>query len=77
MILTDGVHLMSDGSLAELHEFALRMGMRRGWFQEHPLHPHYDLTTPAALARALRLGAKLVSGKELVTSYWGKGRDRC
>ena len=28
----------------ELHEFASRLGLQRSWFQNHPRHPHYDLT---------------------------------
>lgn len=48
-------HLWAD-SLDELHAFAARIGMRRGWFQDHAILPHYDLV-PSRRAHALRLGA--------------------
>ncbi|KKN06478.1 hypothetical protein LCGC14_1076950 [marine sediment metagenome] len=65
MILTDGVHLVSDTSLAELHKFAQSMGLERHWFQVHREHPHYDLTTLDAYRRALRHGAVKVTAREL------------
>ena len=48
-------HLTAD-TLEELHAFALRIGMRRSWFQEHRICPHYDLT-PSRRVVAVRLGA--------------------
>ena len=66
MILTDGIHLVSDSSLEELHAFAQNMGLKRHWFQVHRNHPHYDLTTNSALTRALARGAYNVSSKELI-----------
>jgi len=67
-IFTDGVHLISDESLEELHAFAGRMGLRRCWFQggKHQRHPHYDLTTPRAVSRAISKGAKKITVLELV-----------
>jgi hypothetical protein len=56
-------HLTTDGSLDELHAFAATLGMRRSWFQEHALAPHYDLTAPRR-AKALKLGAVFVPAKE-------------
>lgn len=50
----DSCHLTAD-SLAELHAFAMRIGMRRSWFQD-TRYPHYDLTA-ARRARAIRCGA--------------------
>jgi hypothetical protein len=55
-------HLSAD-TLDELHAFAARLGLRREWFQDHPIMPHYDLT-PGKHARALALGAALVSARE-------------
>lgn len=49
-------HLTTDGPIEELHAFAARIGMRRAWFQPHPLAPHYDLT-PRRRADALAKGA--------------------
>lgn len=56
-------HLTTDGQLAELHAFALSIGMRRAWFQDHRLCPHYDLT-PHRRKLALEAGAVFVSAKE-------------
>jgi hypothetical protein len=58
-------HLTTDGTLDELHAFAVRLGLRREWFQEHRIAPHYDLT-PRRHALALALGAKLVPIREQV-----------
>lgn len=55
-------HLTAD-TLEELHEFATRLQLRRAWFQDHPIHPHYDLT-PNKRRSALRLGAIFVPAKE-------------
>lgn len=54
-------HLASDHSLAELHAFADRLGLRRTWFQGD----HYDVPGPIR-QRALGLGAEAVSSGELV-----------
>ena len=48
-------HLSAD-TLDELHDFAAKIGMKRAWFQDHKLLPHYDLT-PARRIVAVRLGA--------------------
>ena len=48
-------HLYAD-TLEELHAFALRIGMRRAWFQNHPTVKHYDLTAPKR-QKAIALGA--------------------
>jgi 1-aminocyclopropane-1-carboxylate deaminase/D-cysteine desulfhydrase-like pyridoxal-dependent ACC family enzyme len=60
-------HLTVDGSTPEhleaLHAFAKRLGLRREWFQDHRLAPHYDLV-PARHAAALELGAELVDAYE-------------
>lgn len=56
-------HLTTDGPLDELHAFAKRIGLRRQWFQDHPIAPHYDLT-PERHARALAAGATLVPARE-------------
>ena len=56
-------HLTTDGPIDDLHAFAQRIGLRRSWFQEHRLMPHYDLTE-ARRDAALRAGAVYVSGRE-------------
>lgn len=75
-ILTDGVHLISTNGLDELHNFARQMGLRPSWFQDHPVHPHYDLTTKRALRRAIAKGALLVTSHELVASYRANALSR-
>lgn len=51
-------HLFAD-SLEEMHRFALAIGLRRGWFQEHPRLPHYDVTA-GKRREAIRKGAVAV-----------------
>lgn len=48
-------HLVAD-TPDELHEFALRLGLRRAWFQAKSIYPHYDVTMPVK-TKALALGA--------------------
>lgn len=52
----EACHLFAD-TTEELHAFALRLGMRRSWFQDDPRLPHYDLT-PRRRRKALYYGAK-------------------
>lgn len=52
-------HLTAD-TLDELHAFAKRLGLRREWFQDHRVMPHYDLT-PKRFAAAVAAGAEVVS----------------
>lgn len=47
-------HLIADDE-GELHAFALRIGLRRAWFQPRS-SPHYDLTV-GRRADAVALGA--------------------
>jgi hypothetical protein len=56
-------HLTVDGPLEHLHAFATKLGLRREWFQNHRLAPHYDLT-PSKRRLALTLGAEMVSARE-------------
>lgn len=46
--------------IAALHDFAKKIGLKRAWFQDHKLVPHYDLT-PGRHSQALAHGAVLVS----------------
>ena len=48
-------HLTAD-SLDELHEFAAKIGLKRSWFQQHKLMPHYDVVE-AKRPIAIELGA--------------------
>lgn len=61
MILTDGIHLVSDASLDELHDFATRIGLKREWFQ----CDHYDITSRRFLQAVYQAGAQQVSTREV------------
>lgn len=59
-------HLSAD-TLAELHAFALQLGLKRTWFQCPPKsrYPHYDLA-PSRRAKAVQLGAKEVDRRTIL-----------
>lgn len=66
-VYTDGVHMVAD-TIAELHGFALKMGLGRHFFHGvRKGHPHYDLTTPAKLKTAVRLGATYTTSRHILT----------
>lgn len=48
---------MIAASIAELHEMAGRIGLRRAWFQADGSTPHYDIGTVGKRELAIRLGA--------------------
>lgn len=56
---------LSEEGLEELHEMAVNIGLKREWFQNHPRHPHYDLS-PLGRELAIEAGAVPVSSRELV-----------
>lgn len=58
-------HMATDGDIEELHVMAVRIGLKREWFQPHRLVPHYDLT-PNKRALALAEGAISVIPAQLV-----------
>jgi hypothetical protein len=60
--LGGSAHLTAD-TLDELHAFAASIGLKRSWFQDHALCPHYDLS-PRRHAAALAAGALFVSARE-------------
>lgn len=62
----------SEADLEELHAFALRVGMKRDWFQPGRW-PHYDLTRRRR-AVALRLGAQEVDTKAYIRALRELGR---
>jgi hypothetical protein len=64
-------HMVTDGSLEELHRFAERIGVSRRLFQDHPRHPHYDLL-PASRSLAVAMGAVEVSTRELARIVRGE-----
>ncbi|MCL6487370.1 MAG: DUF4031 domain-containing protein [Alicyclobacillus mali] len=66
MIYTDGIHMVSTDSLDDLHAFAARIGLPPRWFHPAPRHPHYDLLTDDALAKALAAGARRVRPRDII-----------
>jgi hypothetical protein len=70
MIITDGIHLVSDSNLAELHAFASLVGIHRRYFDSNPKHPHYDILPRKRyqflLSRCFVYGAVKVSSKQLI-----------
>ena len=42
LVLFDGLHLVC-ADLERLHEFAAACGLKREWFQDDGVHPHYDV----------------------------------
>lgn len=57
-------HLVAD-SVAELHAFAAELGLRKEWFQERTMYPHYDVTV-SVQRRALALGAQMGDKRTIV-----------
>jgi hypothetical protein len=64
-------HMATDGTLEELHAFALHLGLKRSWFQNKPRHPHYDLR-PTKRILAIQKGAKAVDSFELISKCFHK-----
>lgn len=60
---THWCHLLAD-SREELHAFAGQLGLRRSWFQDHPIRWHYDLT-PNKRVQAVRLGAVEIDHRDV------------
>ena len=58
-------HMMTDDNIGALHYFAGLIGLKREWFQDNPLHPHYDLFDNR-ISAALAAGANLVDTKTMV-----------
>ncbi|MFA7454891.1 MAG: DUF4031 domain-containing protein [Desulfobulbaceae bacterium] len=56
-------HLLAD-SVEDLHRFAAKLGLRRSWFQDHSILPHYDLTV-GMRQRAIMQGAREIDSREL------------
>ena len=56
-------HLVAD-DLEELHDFAAKLGLKRSWFQNHKIQPHYDITE-AKRAIAVKMGAKELTTEEM------------
>lgn len=57
-------HMMTNGSIEELHDFAKGLGLKREWFQNTGNHPHYDVSESKRKA-AINRGARAVSAREI------------
>lgn len=66
-------HMVAD-TLTELHQMAEQLGLKRSWFQDKGRSPHYDVCKTKR-DRAIGLGAKLVSSRDLVLVL-RRGRER-
>ncbi|MBT8489699.1 MAG: DUF4031 domain-containing protein [Deltaproteobacteria bacterium] len=55
-------HMFAD-DIGELHLFARGIGLKREYFQDKPIFPHYDVT-PSKRNQAILRGAKI---KEVIT----------
>lgn len=51
---------MASENLEELNKMAVKLGLRK-WFQDHPTHPHYDISK-GKKAEAIKLGAIEING---------------
>lgn len=60
-------HLYAD-TLEELHAFALKLGLKRAWFQANRTMAHYDLV-PSKRIIAVHLGAIEHSSREAVNKW--------
>lgn len=57
-------HMVAD-TPDELHAFAVRIGLRRAWFQSQSIYPHYDVTL-SVRSKALQHGAVLADRQTLL-----------
>lgn len=59
-------HMLADTE-EELHEMALKIGMKRGWFQDGETHtmPHYDLVESRRIL-AIKNGAIEINRNQLI-----------
>ena len=65
MVYTDKIHLVAD-SLDELHEFAIKIGLKRHYYHGvRKGHPHYDLLGDM-LGKAINAGAVIVDKKTIL-----------
>lgn len=65
-------HMYAD-TLTELHAFALRIGLKRSWFQVSRTCMHYDLV-PSKRAHAIKLGA-ISQDRYQCVSKWREIRE--
>jgi hypothetical protein len=59
-------HLVSSESIAELQEFAEKIGLKPSWFQDKIGRPHYDLIGSRMIEKAIDSGAMLIASRDIV-----------
>jgi hypothetical protein len=57
-------HMMAT-DIDELHDMAIRIGLRRSYFQDNPFNPHYDLTLKYR-TKAVKAGAIEVTSRNML-----------
>jgi Protein of unknown function (DUF4031) len=65
-------HMIAD-SLDELHAFARKIGLRKGWFQQGRM-PHYDLT-PKRRVVAVQMGAIELTRRQYIEKMHERERQ--
>jgi len=67
MLYCDGIHLISDTSLEELHQWCAKHNIGRHWFHSSQTFPHYDIPKKQRqLFFQQHPEVKQVSSKEIV-----------
>lgn len=66
MIYTDGVHVISDQNLTELHSYCRSIGIKRCWFHSGSRWPHYDVPKKKQVLIAAAPGIKVVTSRRIV-----------
>jgi hypothetical protein len=69
-------HMFSDnGNIEELHEMALKIGLKRSYFDSHKFLPHYDLI-PSKRELALKCGAIERDSAPIVREAFKKAKSQ-
>lgn len=77
MIYTDGIHILSDTSLDELREFAVKIGLRKCWLHRKTRFIHYDKPKGMSLAKLIDNGAVFKTSRQLVYLYYQGEISKC
>lgn len=56
---------MCSPDIDALHRMADAIGIKREWFQDHEVHPHYDVSK-AKKKLAIKLGAIEINDREII-----------
>jgi len=65
---------MASPDLESLHKMAHSIGVSRKYFQDTKHHPHYDICKQMK-AKAIQLGAKEVSDRDVIRKCYPELRD--